>query len=188
MRAGAGAGVRVQVRVWVWVRACALARARARVWMQVRVWVWMQTPTPSPHQVSAVLPDGLRLSFAAYFSGTVSLEHVGVSLPGWAEEVDERQQKKKKQLGQKTAGPAFVEGQKVTARLLWLEPTKKRFGFSLLAHQLECVAFAPPANVVPGSTLSASVEAVTPQVSPTLTPHPSPLTPSSASRPRSQLI
>ena len=39
-------------------------------------------------KVSAVLPDGLRLSFAAYFSGTVSLEHVGVSLPGWAEEVD----------------------------------------------------------------------------------------------------
>ena len=45
--------------------------------------------------MSAVLPDGLRLSFAAYFSGTVGLEHLGVSLPGWAEEVDEKQRKKR---------------------------------------------------------------------------------------------
>ena len=87
-------------------------------------------------KVSAVLPDGLRLSFAAYFSGTVGLEHLGVSLPGWAEEVDEKQRKKRQQLGQSSSGPAFVEGQKVTARLLWLEPSKKRFGFSLLPHQV----------------------------------------------------
>ena len=61
-------------------------------------------------KVSAVLPDGLRLSFAAYFSGTVSLEHVGVSLPGWAEEVDERQRKKKQQLGQKVTAPNAHRG------------------------------------------------------------------------------
>ena len=90
-------------------------------------------------KVSAVLPDGLRLSFAAYFSGTVSLEHVGVSLPGWTEEVDpspnpspspspdlnpdpdpdpnpnpnqvdERQRKKKQQLGQKVTAPNVHRG------------------------------------------------------------------------------
>ena len=45
----------------------------------------------------------------------MSLEHTGASLPGWAEEVDERQRKKKQQLGQKSNGPAFAEGQKVAA-------------------------------------------------------------------------
>ena len=63
----------------------------------------------------------------------------------------------------------------VTARLLWLEPTKKRFGFSLLPHQLECRAFAPPADAPPGSYNNANPNPdLNPNPNPNPNPHPTP--------------
>ncbi|GBG61584.1 hypothetical protein CBR_g22381 [Chara braunii] len=64
-------------------------------------------------KVTAVLEDGLQVSFLTYFTGTVDRFHLAEELPGtdWAKE--------------------YSVNQRVRARILYIDPTSKHIGLSL---------------------------------------------------------
>eukprot|EP00854_Cymbomonas_tetramitiformis_P014666 gene14666-17328_t len=70
-------------------------------------------------KVRAVLPDGLLVTFLSYFTGTVDWYHLDTELPAakW--------------------GEAYKVGQRLQARVLYVDPQLKRAGLTLKRHLVE---------------------------------------------------
>ena len=85
-----------------------------------------------PAQVEQVLGDGLRLRFHTYFTGTVDCFHLPVPINKALEGLE----------------GLFTEGERVMARVLYVHPTSKEIGLSLLPGLVgwspRCVADLPP--------------------------------------------
>ncbi len=76
-----------------------------------------------PHAVPQVLSNGLLVSFFTFLHGTIDLQHLPPASPDGpaaAATSDWRKQ--------------YTEGAKLRARLLYVDPTTKRAGLSLLPH------------------------------------------------------
>lgn len=75
----------------------------------------MMPPHPL-HRVRTVLPNGLIVSFLTYFQGTIDLHHAAVPVLG------------------EPLKNHYVAGQKLRARILFVNPAEKRVGLSVLPH------------------------------------------------------
>lgn len=111
----------------------AVASANSREWEGVNIGSLVPGALVTA-RVRHVLSDGLLLSFLTFFTGTVDPFHLGTA-----------------------AKAAHGEGQRVKARILYVDPTSKRVGLTLLRHLLDA---APQTDAPPVGTIFETAEVV----------------------------